>query len=125
MQSPTSAPSNDVVSLRDLIDFISHVAACYPQITKDFPQHLAELLLQHHESLEAELREKAVGALVLLRKNKVIDSPTWVNTTRKRRSPGLMRLQTAQCSLSSPNDYPQQVTALVPLPEDHLRHSLL
>jgi protein SDA1 len=66
-----------IVSLRDLIDFISHVADCYVDITKEFSGELIELLKQHHEVLEPELREKIVGALVLLRKKDVLDSATY------------------------------------------------
>jgi protein SDA1 len=61
-----------------LIDFVSHVADCYPTITKDFPRELIEILSLHHATLEPELREKIVGSLVLLRKKEVIDSNTWV-----------------------------------------------
>jgi len=61
-----------------LIDFVSHVADCYPTITKDFPNELIEILSLHHATLEPELREKIVGSLVLLRKKDIIDSNTSV-----------------------------------------------
>lgn len=77
MATPTSTESG-IISLRDLIDFISHVADCYPDITKDFPQQLIDMLIQHHVDLEPELREKIVGSLVLLRKKEIIDSVTYV-----------------------------------------------
>jgi protein SDA1 len=67
-----------VVSLRDLIDFISHVADCYPAITKGFAGELIDLLKAHHEVLESELREKIVGSLVLLRKKDVLGSSEYV-----------------------------------------------
>ena len=76
MQAPSSTTDSGIVSLRDLIDFISHVADCYPQITKEFSGQLTEMLKVHHESLEPELREKVVGSLVLLRKKEVMDSST-------------------------------------------------
>ena len=74
MAAPSSATDTGVISLRDLIEFISHVADCYPEITKDFPQELIDILTQHHLALEPELREKIVGSLVLLRKKEIIDS---------------------------------------------------
>jgi protein SDA1 len=74
MAAPTSAADGGIISLRDLIDFISHVADCYPDITKQFPHELIEILMLHHLVLETELREKIVGSLVLLRKKNVIDS---------------------------------------------------
>lgn len=78
MAAPSAATDNGVISLRDLIDFISHVADCYPDITKDFPQQLIDMLMQHHLTLEPELREKIVGSLVLLRKKELLDSATYV-----------------------------------------------
>lgn len=77
MAAPSSATDTGVISLRDLIDFISHVADCYPDITKDFPQQLIDMLLQHHLSLDPDLREKIVGSLVLLRKKELLDSATY------------------------------------------------
>lgn len=74
MAAPSSATDSGIISLRDLIDFISHVADCYPEITKDFPQELINILTLHHAVLEPELREKIVGSLVLLRKKNILDS---------------------------------------------------
>lgn len=76
LQAPTSADEQGTTSLRDLIDFVAHVADCYPDVTKTFPSDLTVLLNQHHAVLEPELREKIVGSLVLLRKKEVIDSST-------------------------------------------------
>ena len=74
LTAPTSSTETGIVSLRDLIDFTSHVADCYPEITARFPEDLIQLLSLHHKDLESELREKIVGALVLLRRKDVIDS---------------------------------------------------
>jgi protein SDA1 len=76
LQNPTNADDSGVVSLRDLIDFVSHVADCYPDITAKFPDDLIQILSLHHEDLEPELRDKMVGSLVLLRNKDVIDSST-------------------------------------------------
>lgn len=80
LQSPTTTDDTGIVRLRDLIDFISHVADCYPKITADFPNDLIKLLELHHHTLEVELRDKIVGSLVLLRKKEIIDSNTLLNT---------------------------------------------
>lgn len=80
MASPTAATDTGIISLRELIDFISHVADCYPDITKDFPQQLIDMLTQHHLVLEPELREKIVGSLVLIRKKDLMDSATLLQT---------------------------------------------
>lgn len=77
MAAPTSATDSGILSLRDLIDFVSHVADCYPEISKSFPQELIDILMLHHTILEPELREKIVGSLVLLRKKNIIDSTTY------------------------------------------------
>ncbi|KAI4135396.1 MAG: hypothetical protein LQ341_005883, partial [Variospora aurantia] len=74
LQAPASATDTGIVSFRDLIDFLSHVADCYPTLTARFPEDLIHVLNLHHEHLEPELREKIVGSLVLLRKKEIIDS---------------------------------------------------
>ena len=78
MAAPSAATDTGIISLRELIDFISHVADCYPEILKDFPQQLIDMLMQHHLVLEPELREKLVGSLVLLKKKDLLDSVTYV-----------------------------------------------
>lgn len=80
LQSPTTTDDTGLVRLRDLVDFVSHVADCYPTLTQEFPLHLANLLRLHHATLDAELRDKIVGSLVLLRKKDIIDSNTLLNT---------------------------------------------
>lgn len=74
LQAPTSATDSGIISFRDLIEFIAHVADCYKEETKEFPAELIEILSTHHANLESELREKIVGSLVLLRKKEIIDS---------------------------------------------------
>ena len=79
LQAPSSATDDGVISIRDLIDFLAHVADCYPQDTAQFPKDLIHILETHHEELEPELREKVVGSLVLLRRKDIIDSSTFVD----------------------------------------------
>lgn len=79
MAAPSAATDTGIISLRELIDFISHVADAYPEILKDFPQQLIDMLMQHHLVLEPELREKLVGSLVLLKKKDLLDSATYVH----------------------------------------------
>jgi len=73
LQNPASTDSG-LVALKDLIEFISHVADRYPDLTSKFPGDLKAILEQHHEVLEYELRDKIVGSIVLLRNKDVIDS---------------------------------------------------
>lgn len=80
LQAPSSATDDGIVSIRDMIDFLAHVADCYPRDTAQFPQDLMHMLNTHHEELEPELREKVVGSLVLLRRKDIIDSSTLLHT---------------------------------------------
>lgn len=80
LASPTTATSTGIVSFRDLIDFVAHVADCFPEDTAPFPSDLKTILTLHHASLESELREKIVGSLVLLRRKEIIDSAELLNT---------------------------------------------
>ncbi|KAK0667864.1 SDA1-domain-containing protein [Cercophora samala] len=91
VSSPATASNEDVKKFHDLVDLVAHVANLYPEITAPFPDHLKELLNQHHAVLDKELREKIVGSLVLLKRKDVIDStgllttlfPILINTPSK------------------------------------------
>lgn len=76
LQAPSTATDDGIVSLRHLVDFVSHVADCYPQETAAFPKDLMHILNAHHAELEPELREKIVGSLVLLRRKDILNSST-------------------------------------------------
>ncbi|PSN74587.1 SDA1-domain-containing protein [Corynespora cassiicola Philippines] len=76
--NPTTPGDSGIVSLRDSIEFTAHLADSYPQETASFPDDLIHLL-GLHEHLEMELRDKIVGALVLLRNKEVIDSTKLLN----------------------------------------------
>jgi protein SDA1 len=79
MSSPGTATSTGIISYRDLIDFVAHVADCFPEDTAEFPEDLKTILTLHHAELESELREKIVGSLVLLRRKDIIDSSNLLN----------------------------------------------
>ncbi|MCJ1310350.1 Severe Depolymerization of Actin [Agyrium rufum] len=76
LNDPSSATEDGLIRLRDLIDFISHVAECYPSLTKEFSEQMQQLLLKHHEDLEFELRAKIVASLVLLKRKELLDAST-------------------------------------------------
>ncbi|CRK13022.1 hypothetical protein BN1708_010721 [Verticillium longisporum] len=78
--SPTTATPEYTESFHNLVDLIAHVADCYPQHAEAFPGDLKAILLQHHEVLHPELREKIVGSLVLLRRKEAIDSTQLLTT---------------------------------------------
>jgi len=80
LQDPSTSDSTGLVRLSELIDFVAHTADCYPKDTAQFPQDLIQIISQHHEELQAELRDKIVADLVLLRNKEIIDSSTLLNT---------------------------------------------
>ncbi|KAJ9667240.1 Severe Depolymerization of Actin [Coniosporium apollinis] len=80
LQNPAQSDESGLVSFRDQIDFISHVADCYPKVTAEFPNDLIRIISQHHAELEPELHEKIVGSLVLLRNKDIIDSSLLLGT---------------------------------------------
>ncbi|PTB63767.1 SDA1-domain-containing protein [Trichoderma citrinoviride] len=78
--SPTTAAADTVESFHNMIDLIAHVADCYPDETRTFPDDLKAIVSQNHETLHPELRDKVVGSLVLLRRKEVIDSTSLLTT---------------------------------------------
>ncbi|KAI9675724.1 MAG: Severe Depolymerization of Actin [Caeruleum heppii] len=80
MAAPAAASVDGVASFRELIDFMAHVAGCYPDMMATFPGDLSSILTLHHHELEQDLREKIVGSLVLVRKKELIDSSTLLHT---------------------------------------------
>lgn len=79
LQNP-STQGTGLADLKDLVEFVSHVADLYPDLTGGFASDLQQILLQHHAVLEYELRDKIVGSLCLLRNKDVIDSVALLNT---------------------------------------------
>ncbi|GAO16214.1 hypothetical protein UVI_02044950 [Ustilaginoidea virens] len=63
-----------------MIDLIAHVADCYPDETRTYPDDLKLILTEHHATLNHDLRDKMVGSLVLLRRKDVIDSASLLTT---------------------------------------------
>lgn len=66
--------------LEQLLSFVAQLAPSYPQITADLPQHVSELLLEHHASLSPDLRMTCFRALALLRNRGVITSESLLKT---------------------------------------------
>lgn len=83
LEAPASTSADGANPFREFIDLIAHVADYYPDLTTTFPDDLAKILTLHHAVLDAELREKIVGSLVLLRRKDIIDSSTWVDRMLK------------------------------------------
>ncbi|KPM45618.1 Protein sda1 [Neonectria ditissima] len=78
--SPSTATADSIESFHNIIDLIAHVAECYKEETKTFPDDLTAIITQHHAALHPELREKIVGSLVLLRRKEIINSTALLTT---------------------------------------------
>ncbi|KAI0007245.1 SDA1-domain-containing protein [Xylariaceae sp. FL0662B] len=72
--TPAGADVNSLITFREQIDLIAHVAELYPHTTATFPDALKDILSKHHAVLDSSLREKIVSSLTLLRRKDVIDS---------------------------------------------------
>lgn len=71
----TASDQSGAEKFAELVGFMAQVANCYPAHTKTFPDELGSLLSANHTTLHADLREKLVQSLVLLRNKDVITSP--------------------------------------------------
>lgn len=78
-KSPSSTSGETLECFRDLVDFVTHVAECYPRITADFPLQLTGLLIGQQDEMNLGLKEKLVASLVLLRKKRMLDSTRYGN----------------------------------------------
>lgn len=78
--APGAATGDLVESFHNMVDLIAHVADCYPEETKAYPDDLKAILTQHHAAMHPDLRDKVVGSLVLLRRKDVIDSASLLTT---------------------------------------------
>lgn len=77
LQSPQGADASEFC---DLVGFVLAVCTCYPKETASFPGELQQLLLEHHRALPAEVREKIILCLTMLRNKDVILAETLVLT---------------------------------------------
>jgi len=67
-------PDDEAKDLGELINFISQVSQCFPQRTAEFPSQIIELLQDHYQVLNPDLRKNMVQALILLRNKNVVDN---------------------------------------------------
>ncbi|CAG8548780.1 4568_t:CDS:10 [Scutellospora calospora] len=69
-------PDEEAEEFGNLVTFISQVAQCYPQETNTFSQQLINLLSEHYQILNPNLRKTMVQSLILLRNKDIIPSIT-------------------------------------------------
>ncbi|CEP17478.1 hypothetical protein [Parasitella parasitica] len=67
-------PDEDSKELCELVAFMSQVIQCYPELTKDFPQQIVDLLKEHCTVLHSDVRKSLVQALILLRNKGILDN---------------------------------------------------
>ncbi|CAK7219349.1 Severe Depolymerization of Actin [Sporothrix curviconia] len=77
LTAPANASPDQIRAFHDLIDLLAHIADCYAEALRSFPEDLAAILTQHHAVLHPELRDKIVGSLGLLRRKDILDSPAF------------------------------------------------
>ncbi|KAI8869957.1 SDA1-domain-containing protein [Ramicandelaber brevisporus] len=67
-------PDDESSKFAEQLAFIAQVAPVYPNDTKEFPNHLIDLLSKHHSVLDSVLRKAMVQSLMLLRNRDVISN---------------------------------------------------
>ncbi|KAJ7074422.1 SDA1-domain-containing protein [Mycena amicta] len=67
-------PDEQATHFRELVNFISQVATCYPKETADFPSQISALLLENYGILSPDTRKTLVQNLVMLKNKEVITS---------------------------------------------------
>ncbi|KAF7322718.1 Protein SDA1 [Mycena chlorophos] len=67
-------PDEQAAHFRELVNFISQVATCYPKETADFPSQISTLLLENYGILSPDTRKTLVQNLVMLKNKEVITS---------------------------------------------------
>lgn len=80
LDNPANATKDVSQDFHDKVDFIAHVADCFKEETKTFPDNLKEVLTEQHAILDPDVREKLVGSLVLLRRKELISSDYLLTT---------------------------------------------
>lgn len=65
--------SNVAKEFGDLVTFLAHVIGCYPDVCKEFPSELTELVREKALKMDPELRKVLVTALIMLRNKGIID----------------------------------------------------
>ncbi|KAH8553386.1 SDA1-domain-containing protein [Umbelopsis sp. PMI_123] len=67
-------PDDEAKNLGELINFISQVSQCFPERTAEFPGQMIDLLQEHYQVLNPDLRKNIVQALILLRNKNIVDN---------------------------------------------------
>lgn len=65
-------PTEDSKDLSELTMFIAQVSHCYPDLVKEFPQQLREILQRHATSINHDMRMNFCKCLMLLRNKNLI-----------------------------------------------------
>ncbi|KAH3899364.1 related to Protein SDA1 [Saccharomycodes ludwigii] len=68
----SNSNSETVSQFVELIGFLSSVCQCYPKEASNFPVELKQLLLEHHQILPFEIKEKCIQCLTMMRNKNFI-----------------------------------------------------
>lgn len=78
MQNPQTPTGHE--EFAELLLFITQMCSCYPEYTREFPNEVCELLLEHYDGLNALVADKAVHSVSMLRNKAVITNEQFINT---------------------------------------------
>ena len=78
-------PSKSSEHFNGLITFLSHICRCYPEELKNFPNELMELIANHYNILEANLRKTIVQNLILMRNRDLIEQKKELKKKKKKK----------------------------------------
>eukprot|EP00163_Fabomonas_tropica_P018404 TRINITY_DN3270_c0_g1_i2.p1 TRINITY_DN3270_c0_g1~~TRINITY_DN3270_c0_g1_i2.p1 ORF type:complete len:710 (+),score=171.06 TRINITY_DN3270_c0_g1_i2:123-2252(+) len=68
-------PSTSSPRFQSLVNFLTHVASCYPEEMKEFPYEIRGLLEEHYSVMDPALRKHLAQMLIILR-NRNLVAPT-------------------------------------------------
>lgn len=77
-QNPRAAQGHE--EFAELVGFITQMCSCYPKETAEFPQELLSLISEHHDGLHADLADKIVHCICMLRNKDILSSEKFVQT---------------------------------------------
>ena len=65
-------PDKEFKDFKELINFISHLATYFPDLTAEFPSEITNLLSLHYSIMNPATRKSLVQALILMRNRKLL-----------------------------------------------------
>ena len=64
----------------ELVGFITQMCSCFPKETVEFPNEICQLLTENYDGLNADVAEKLVHSIQMLRNKDIISNEIYLNT---------------------------------------------